>query len=171
MSPEAIQRNRWGEPSDVWAFGVLMWEVATMGAMPYQSHGVFMDDEQVQVGVCSGQLRLPRPPGCEDCIYRVMTKCWEQRAAARPNFRELRALLQEAIFRLSDAGAGGTTPKRVRHWPDIMHRPPAELKLLVGARVSPTCGIAASLTRVGWCIYTYTQGIFSQCLSIYVRVY
>lgn len=114
MPPEAIQRNRWGEPSDVWAFGVLMWEVATMGAIPYQSHGVFKDDEQVQVGVCSGALRLPRPPGCNDCIYDIMTRCWEQQAAARPTFRELHTLLREAIFVLGATDTAGGTATAVR---------------------------------------------------------
>lgn len=98
MSPEAIQRNRWSEKSDVWAFGVLMWEVASMGAVPYQSHGVFEADQGVQAGVCSGSLRLPQPPGCPDTMFKIMSACWNQRPAERPSFRQLRVMLQEAIF-------------------------------------------------------------------------
>lgn len=97
MAPEAIERNRWTEKTDVWAFGVFMWEVATHGAVPYQSCGVFEDDKGVQAGVCSGALRLPRPPGCHDAVYEVMSRCWAQAAAERPTLRDLRILLQEAI--------------------------------------------------------------------------
>eukprot|EP00240_Pyramimonas_obovata_P003728 CAMPEP_0118957862 /NCGR_PEP_ID=MMETSP1169-20130426/62326_1 /TAXON_ID=36882 /ORGANISM="Pyramimonas obovata, Strain CCMP722" /LENGTH=362 /DNA_ID=CAMNT_0006905965 /DNA_START=247 /DNA_END=1331 /DNA_ORIENTATION=- len=64
MPPEAIQRNKWSEKSDVWAFGVLLWEVAALGAKPYESLGVFVNsDAELKAGVCRGTLRLPRPEG------------------------------------------------------------------------------------------------------------
>jgi len=97
MAPEAIPRNRWTEKSDVWAFGVFLWEVVTMGAVPYQSLGIYEDDRAVQAGVCSGQLRLPQPHGCSNEIYAIMMRCWESTAAQRPTFRELRIFLLEAI--------------------------------------------------------------------------
>jgi|AntRauMFilla1563_2_1112583.scaffolds.fasta_scaffold150629_2 serine/threonine protein kinase len=51
MSPEAIQRNKFTEKSDVWAFGVLIWEAATLGMIPYDSLGVFVsNDAEVKQG-------------------------------------------------------------------------------------------------------------------------
>jgi serine/threonine protein kinase len=52
MSPEAIQRNKFTEKSDVWAFGVLLWEAATLGMIPYDALGVFVEnDAQVKEGM------------------------------------------------------------------------------------------------------------------------
>ena len=52
MSPEAIQRNKFTEKSDVWAFGVLIWEAATLGMIPYDALGVFVEsDVQVKEGM------------------------------------------------------------------------------------------------------------------------
>lgn len=47
IAPESFAHDMWNEKSDVWSFGVLLWEVATMGAPPYASHGVEAADIQV----------------------------------------------------------------------------------------------------------------------------
>eukprot|EP00951_Prasinocladus_malaysianus_P024103 scaffold207231_cov36-Prasinocladus_malaysianus.AAC.1 len=112
MSPEAIQRNRWSEKSDVWAFGVLMWEVASMGSVPYQSFGIFENDRGVKAGVCSGSLSLPQPPGCPDEVFEVMTACWTQSPSERPTFRQIRTMIQEAIFKSRQKELAGEEPVR-----------------------------------------------------------
>uniref|UniRef100_A0A7S0RWF4 Protein kinase domain-containing protein n=1 Tax=Pyramimonas obovata TaxID=1411642 RepID=A0A7S0RWF4_9CHLO len=105
MPPEAIQRNKWSEKSDVWAFGVLLWEVATLGMIPYDSLGVFVSsDAELKAGVCGGKLRLPRPEGLPEVIWcRVMEPCWAQRAAQRPTFAALRSAILEAQLELHAA--------------------------------------------------------------------
>ena len=111
MAPEAIERNRWSEKSDVWAFGVFFWEVLTMGAVPYQSYGIYKNDSDVQAGVCSGDLHLPQPPGCSNELYAIVMRCWEKRAAQRPTFKELRWMLQEAIINAaSGSNVAGQPP-------------------------------------------------------------
>ena len=101
MSPEAIERRRFSEKSDVWAFGVLLWEIATLCMFPYDSLGVHVgSDNDVKSGICNGSLRLPRPPGCPEPVFRIMLACWEASAQSRPNFRELRFIIQEAAFEL-----------------------------------------------------------------------
>jgi len=101
LSPEAIQRCRFSEKSDVWAFGVLLWEITTLCMVPYDSLGTFIsNDADVKAGVCSGALKLPRPPDCPMCLYQLMTACWEPTAQARPTFRELRFRIQEAAVEL-----------------------------------------------------------------------
>ena len=109
LSPEAIQRRRFSEKSDVWAFGVLLWEMASLGQVPYLSLGVFVsNDDDIMAGVCAGSLRLPRPPGCPSCLYQLMTTCWEARPNARPSFQELRFHILEATMSLQ--GPSQTPP-------------------------------------------------------------
>jgi len=89
IPPEALKRRRWTEKSDVWAFGVLMWELWSAAQIPYSLIG---SDEEVGRLVCSGR-RLEQPEGCPDSVYTLMARCWEERAIHRPSFKELRAEL------------------------------------------------------------------------------
>mmetsp|Transcript_29834 Transcript_29834/g.65212 ORF Transcript_29834/g.65212 Transcript_29834/m.65212 type:complete len:884 (-) Transcript_29834:338-2989(-) len=101
MSPEAIQRNKFSEKSDVWAFGVLLWEAATLGMIPYDSLGVFVaNDAEVKQGVCAGTLRLPQPPHVDKEVYELMTACWAKAPADRPTFRVLRWRIQQVTVRV-----------------------------------------------------------------------
>uniref|UniRef100_A0A061S910 Fibroblast growth factor receptor 1 n=1 Tax=Tetraselmis sp. GSL018 TaxID=582737 RepID=A0A061S910_9CHLO len=85
MSPEAITRRRWTEKSDVWAFGVLMWELWSAGVEPF---AFVSSDEEVAKRIVSGEI-LPKPIGCSDNVYALMKRCWAA-PAQRPTFRELR---------------------------------------------------------------------------------
>jgi len=98
--PEAISgRRRWvPELSDVWSFGVLLWEAYTRGFVPYD---LLQSDEVVAAHVCGGG-RLDQPAGCPDAVYGVMRACWAQRPQERPSFATLAAWLQ-GIARGEDA--------------------------------------------------------------------
>ena len=98
--PEAISgRRRWvPELSDVWSFGVLLWEVYTRGFVPYD---LLQSDEVVAAHVCGGG-RLDQPAGCPDAVYGVMRACWAQRPQERPSFATLAAWMQ-GIARGEDA--------------------------------------------------------------------
>ncbi len=82
-SPESIDLKMFSPASDVWAFGVVCWEIVTYGAMPY---------EQVRNADISpkirGGLRLPLV-GNED-FYNVMLLCWNPSWKERPTFNVLR---------------------------------------------------------------------------------
>ncbi|XP_070562667.1 insulin-like growth factor 1 receptor [Ptychodera flava] len=71
MSPESLTENIYTLSSDMWSFGVLMWEVATLGDMPFYN----IDSEQLVERLKAGD-RLPRPPNCSEDFYELMKKCW-----------------------------------------------------------------------------------------------
>lgn len=83
--PEVLNYTRFSSKSDVWAFGVLMWEVFTCGKVPY---GRLKNSEVVEM-VQRGQV-LEKPKGCLNEIYNVMRACWRQSPEERPSFRALK---------------------------------------------------------------------------------
>eukprot|EP00960_Hanusia_phi_P019262 568616-Hanusia_phi.AAC.1 len=91
MAPESIARRQYTDKSDVWAFGVTMWEMWTYGQVPY---GAITDDEMVGQRVGQG-LRLTAPSVCPAGVYEVMQACWRERKNERPSFSELKGLLRQ----------------------------------------------------------------------------
>ncbi|EDQ92466.1 uncharacterized protein MONBRDRAFT_3066, partial [Monosiga brevicollis MX1] len=81
MSPEAISHGTFSQQSDVWAFGVVLYEIYSWGAQPYGGMGT----EQVIDFVRNGR-RLPAPVGTPDSAKQLMTRCWSARADERPTF-------------------------------------------------------------------------------------
>nr|4CSV_A Chain A, SRC-ABL TYROSINE KINASE ANCESTOR [synthetic construct]4UEU_A Chain A, TYROSINE KINASE AS - A COMMON ANCESTOR OF SRC AND ABL [synthetic construct] len=98
-APEAISYNRFSIKSDVWAFGILLWEIFTYGQVPYPGMSGSEVIEQVERG-----YRMPRPQGCPEEIYELMLQCWNKSPEERPTFAEtLHAL--ETMF-LPETGGG-----------------------------------------------------------------
>lgn len=81
MPPESISDGVFTTQSDVWSFGVLLWEVWTLGERPYY----YKDNSDVADFVRTGGI-LPRPEGCPDEIYALMRLCWSYDADQRPSF-------------------------------------------------------------------------------------
>ncbi|CAJ0941203.1 unnamed protein product [Ranitomeya imitator] len=86
--PEVLLYSKFSSKSDVWSFGVLMWEVFTFGKMPYE---MFSNNEIVDQ-IIKG-VRLYRPQLATDKVYSVMMSCWEEKADERPAFRNLQAAI------------------------------------------------------------------------------
>ncbi|XP_074644515.1 fibroblast growth factor receptor 3-like [Tubulanus polymorphus] len=84
MSPESLLSGQYTTKSDVWSFGVLLWEIATLGGSPYPGIPV----EQIFEMLKSG-YRMSRPDYCDEEIYTIMLQCWRAEPADRPNFGEL----------------------------------------------------------------------------------
>ncbi|UYV61124.1 BTK [Cordylochernes scorpioides] len=91
--PEVLNFTRFSSKSDVWAYGVLMWEVFTCGKMPY---GRMANAEVARYVVQDGR-RLERPRNCPPEVYELMTSCWHYSPPDRPAFRTLKLKL-EAIL-------------------------------------------------------------------------
>jgi Eph receptor A1 len=98
MAPESIRRRQWSSHSDIWAFGVLLWEVLSGGEYPY---GFVGSDEDVARRVCDGSLRLERPAGCSDELWDIFQSCCSADRTVRPTFVALRILLQNIRTRIS----------------------------------------------------------------------
>jgi len=91
MAPETIRKRKWSEKSDVWAFGVTVWELLTDGEIPYYLIG---SNEEVGKGVIDGSLRLKMPDACPVELWSIVVKCWAERPEDRPTFRALVAALE-----------------------------------------------------------------------------
>uniref|UniRef100_A0A8C4EMZ4 Tyrosine-protein kinase n=1 Tax=Dicentrarchus labrax TaxID=13489 RepID=A0A8C4EMZ4_DICLA len=87
-APEALNYGRYTTESDVWSFGVLLWETFSMGMTPYTS----MNNQQTRDEVEKG-YRMPAPHGCPVEISRIMNNCWQYEPRNRPSFKKLRAEL------------------------------------------------------------------------------
>ncbi|XP_004707824.1 hepatocyte growth factor receptor [Echinops telfairi] len=92
MALESLQTQKFTTKSDVWSFGVLLWELMTRGAPPYPDVNTF----DITVYLLQGR-RLLQPEYCPDPLYEVMLKCWHPKAEMRPSFTELVSRIS-AIF-------------------------------------------------------------------------
>ncbi|XP_010224380.1 PREDICTED: tyrosine-protein kinase TXK [Tinamus guttatus] len=83
-SPEVFHFKKYSSKSDVWSFGVLMWEVFTEGKMPFESKS----NSEVVREISEGN-RLYRPYLAPHAVYKVMYSCWHEKPDGRPTFAEL----------------------------------------------------------------------------------
>uniref|UniRef100_H3B521 Tyrosine-protein kinase n=1 Tax=Latimeria chalumnae TaxID=7897 RepID=H3B521_LATCH len=83
-APEVFHYCRYSSKSDVWAFGILMWEVFTLGKQPYE----LWDNSQVVQKVSQG-YRLYRPHLASEVVYQIIYSCWHEAAEQRPTFKQL----------------------------------------------------------------------------------
>lgn len=84
MPPESILYGKFTTESDVWSYGVVLWEIYSYGLQPYYG---FNNQEVINM-IRSRQL-LPCPDSCPSYCYSLMVECWAELAIRRPNFTEL----------------------------------------------------------------------------------
>ena len=94
---EAALYGRFSIKSDVWSFGILLYELITYGRFPYPG----MNNTQVLEALQTG-YRMPCPMGCPEQLYEIMRDCWRDDAASRPTFEVLQWRLEE--FFTTDTG-------------------------------------------------------------------
>uniref|UniRef100_A0A8C7VR73 non-specific protein-tyrosine kinase n=1 Tax=Oncorhynchus mykiss TaxID=8022 RepID=A0A8C7VR73_ONCMY len=83
-APEALNYGRYSSESDVWSYGILLWETFSLGVCPYPGMTNQQAREQVEKG-----YRMSCPQKCPDEVYKVMQKCWEYKPEIRPKFADL----------------------------------------------------------------------------------
>uniref|UniRef100_A0A8C1W7V4 Receptor protein-tyrosine kinase n=1 Tax=Cyprinus carpio TaxID=7962 RepID=A0A8C1W7V4_CYPCA len=86
MALECIHYRKFTHQSDVWSYGVTIWELMTFGGKPYDG----IPTREIPDILEKGE-RLPQPPICTIDVYMVMVKCWMIDADSRPRFKELAA--------------------------------------------------------------------------------
>lgn len=84
LALECIQHRIFTHKSDVWAFGVTIWEILSYGARPYENISARKVPELIENG-----LKLPQPNICTLDIYCIMVSCWMLDADSRPSFKQL----------------------------------------------------------------------------------
>ncbi|XP_055329926.1 myoblast growth factor receptor egl-15-like [Paramacrobiotus metropolitanus] len=97
MPPEAITESLYSE-SDVWSFGVLLWEMFSLGALPYAGINV-LPGHNISDFLASLQsgMRLHKPTLCPSAIYDLMCECWELSPEDRTDFTRLTHTLQTIL--------------------------------------------------------------------------
>ncbi|XP_014376051.1 macrophage-stimulating protein receptor isoform X1 [Alligator sinensis] len=95
MALESLQIQKFTTKSDVWSFGVLMWELMTRGASPYSE----VDPYDITHYLLQGR-RLPQPEYCPDLLYEVMLRCWSPNPSERPGFCALIGELEQIMASL-----------------------------------------------------------------------
>ncbi|XP_041841125.1 tyrosine-protein kinase Tec [Melanotaenia boesemani] len=90
--PEVFNFCKYSSKSDVWSYGVLMWEVFTEGRMPFEKN----PNHQVVMLVSQGQ-RLYRPKLATPALYDIMQLCWHERPEERPSFSHLCTMLSDTL--------------------------------------------------------------------------
>uniref|UniRef100_A0A667WYS1 receptor protein-tyrosine kinase n=1 Tax=Myripristis murdjan TaxID=586833 RepID=A0A667WYS1_9TELE len=95
MAIESLQTRKFTTKSDVWSYGILMWELLTRGASPYPD----VDPYDIARFLLKGR-RLPQPQFCPDALYAVMLRCWDPEPEFRPAFSTLVQDVQQILSRL-----------------------------------------------------------------------
>uniref|UniRef100_A0A8D8XMV5 receptor protein-tyrosine kinase n=1 Tax=Cacopsylla melanoneura TaxID=428564 RepID=A0A8D8XMV5_9HEMI len=82
LAPECLFDNLYTYQSDVWSYGVLLWEIMSLGEAPYPC--VSNVETFIQLG-----HRMSKPDNCSEQVYEIMRQCWHCESASRPQFSEL----------------------------------------------------------------------------------
>ncbi|XP_041872065.1 ephrin type-A receptor 7 [Corvus kubaryi] len=91
-APEAIQYRKFTSASDVWSYGIVMWEVMSYGERPYWD----MSNQDVIKAIEEG-YRLPAPMDCPAGLHQLMLDCWQKERGERPKFEQIVGILDKMI--------------------------------------------------------------------------
>lgn len=97
MAPESLFDNMYSAKSDAWSFGVLMWEIVTLGSTPYPGMAAADVMKRIRDG-----YRLDKPQHCGREVYNIMFYCWDKCPDDRPDFAELIDLLDKLLVNETD---------------------------------------------------------------------
>lgn len=101
-APEAISHGKFSNKSDVWSFGVLLYEITTYGGNPYPA----LNNQEVFQQVSSG-YRMPAPAKCPKFLYQTMLSCWAAEPNDRPDFKTLKVQLDSNFYELESGNEQG----------------------------------------------------------------
>ncbi|XP_012683768.1 megakaryocyte-associated tyrosine-protein kinase isoform X2 [Clupea harengus] len=93
-APEALRKEKFSTRSDVWSYGIFLWETFSYGRQPYPKMSLKEVRERVEQG-----YRMEAPDDCPPAVYQLMGSCWQEEPGKRPSFHKLRDKLQKEIDR------------------------------------------------------------------------
>ncbi|XP_069550316.1 tyrosine-protein kinase BTK isoform X1 [Brachyistius frenatus] len=93
--PEVLLYCKFSSKSDIWAYGVLMWEVYTLGQLPYER----LNNTEIVDQVSRG-FRLYRPQLASEKVHSIMLSCWLDKPDERPTFQDLALTVQDLLYEL-----------------------------------------------------------------------
>nr|CAD7457492.1 unnamed protein product [Timema tahoe] len=102
MPPESILYGKFTTESDVWSYGVVLWEIYSYGLQPYYGYS-----NQEVIDMIRGRQLLPCPEDCPSPVYSLMIECWAQVPNRRPHFPEI-SLRLRALGSGPDSGSHST---------------------------------------------------------------
>ena len=102
-APEAAMYSHFTIKSDVWSFGILLYELITYGCFPYPG----MNNAQVLEALVNGYC-MPCPANCPKLLYEIMKDCWKDDPASRPTFETLQWRMEDFFF--TDTGPSRIDP-------------------------------------------------------------
>ncbi|XP_020911605.1 ephrin type-A receptor 8 [Exaiptasia diaphana] len=91
-APEAIRYRKFSSASDVWSFGILLWEIMAFAERPYWEWDNFQVMDRVESG-----YRLPAPMNCPRAIHNLMLDCWDAEKNNRPKFPDIVKQIDDMI--------------------------------------------------------------------------
>ena len=100
-APEAAICNHFSIKSDVWSYGILLWELITHGQVPYQG----MKLAEVLTHVIQGH-HMPQPLGCPGGLYQIMMNCWKDKPEERPTFEYLKYRMENFFTSVAEKPFG-----------------------------------------------------------------
>ncbi|XP_050973815.1 tyrosine-protein kinase ZAP-70 [Labeo rohita] len=95
-APECIQFHKFSSKSDVWSFGITMWEAFSYGGKPYKK----MKGPEVMSFIESGS-RMDCPAGCPETMYELMKECWTYKHEDRPGFVKVEEKMRTFYYSIS----------------------------------------------------------------------
>ncbi|GAA6108678.1 leukocyte tyrosine kinase receptor isoform X1 [Tachysurus ichikawai] len=128
MPPEAFLEGIFTCKTDTWSFGVLLWEIFSLGYMPYPCR----TNQEVLEFVTSGG-RMDPPKSCPGPVYRIMTQCWQHCPEHRPNFS---AILERINYCTQDPDVINT-PLPVEYGPNVDEESSTVIRPVASGSVTP----------------------------------
>lgn len=95
-APEALKESKFSNKSDVWSYGITLWEMWSFGRVPYPRVPV----KDLLAKIMKGH-RMTAPEGCDPNVYKLMQRCWLQNPVERPSFRDILVQTKEVRKTLS----------------------------------------------------------------------
>ncbi|XP_057397237.1 fibroblast growth factor receptor 4 isoform X6 [Balaenoptera acutorostrata] len=148
MAPEALFDRVYTHQSDVWSFGILLWEICTLGGSPYPGIPV----EELFSLLREGH-RMDRPPRCPPELYGLMRECWHAAPSQRPTFKQLVEALDKVLLAVSEEEPcslmdGDNTGLGARKFKACHFQ----------------CAKASALTSLSVSFFAYMNGVLLPCL-------